>query len=160
MKKITESQFYMWRTLFAISHADNVVTDEEVRFMTDAMEDVPFTEEQKDILQDDISNPKDIVEMFEKISNNRDQAEFFKFARALVWVDGDYGEEEQEIMLKLKRMHIQNVSVDDLVGNNSLSLEDDDPIVSNISMDVPKVNNKKSIFFSFRDRFIKDKIQD
>lgn len=159
MPKITESQFYMWRTLFAISHADDIVTEEEVRFMTEAMEDVPFTEEQKDILQDDISNPKDIVEMFEKISSDRDQAEFFKFARVLVWIDGDYGEEEQEIMLKLKRLHIQNVNVDDLVGNNSLSLEDDD-IPSNISMDAPKVNNKKSIFFSFREKFIKDKIED
>ena len=159
MPKITESQFYMWRTLFAISHADDIVTEEEVRFMTEAMEDVPFTEEQKDILQDDISNPKDIVEMFEKISSDRDQAEFFKFARVLVWIDGDYGEEEQEIMLKLKRLHIQNVNVDDLVGNNSLSLEDDD-IPSNISMDAPKVNNKKSILFSFREKFIKDKIED
>lgn len=159
MPSITESQFYMWRTLFAVSHADDIVTEEEVRFMTEAMEDVPFTEEQKDILQDDISNPKDIVEMFEKISSDRDQAEFFKFARVLVWIDGDYGEEEQEIMLKLKRLHIQKVSVDDLVGNNSLSLEEDD-IPSNISMDAPKVNNKKSILFSFREKFIKDKIED
>ena len=44
-KTITESQFYMWRTLFAISHADNVVSDEEIRFMTEALEDLPFNAE-------------------------------------------------------------------------------------------------------------------
>lgn len=159
MSGITESQFYMWRTLFAIAHADNVVTDEEVRFMTEALEDIPFSEEQQKILKDDISEPKDIVEMFEKISSSKDQAEFFNFARELVWVDGDYGSEEQEIMLKLKRLHIQSVNVDDLVGNIGLQL-DSDSVSAPEKTDTGRVNNKKSIIYSFRDRFLKDKIQD
>lgn len=75
-KTVTESQFYMWRTLFAVSHADNIVTEEEMRFMIEALEDLPFSSEQREILSDDIVNPKDIVEMFGKISNNRDQAAF------------------------------------------------------------------------------------
>lgn len=160
MKPVTESQFYMWRTLFAISHADDIVTQEEIRFMTEALEDVPFSPEQQDILKDDITNPKDIVEMFSKISNNRDQAEFFKFARELVWIDGDYGAEEQEIMLKLKRLHIQDVDVDSLVGNVGLQLDVDEPDFGTDTSSSGKVNNKKSIIYSFRDRFLKDKIQD
>lgn len=125
-KTVTESQFYMWRTLFAVSHADNIVTEEEMRFMIEALEDLPFSSEQREILSDDIVNPKDIVEMFGKISNNRDQAAFFNFARELVWIDGDYGKEEQEIMLKLKRLHVESVDVDDLIGNVGLQLESDD----------------------------------
>lgn len=160
MKNITESQFYMWRTLFAVAHADNVVTQEEIRFMTEALEDVPFTPEQQDILKDDIANPKDIVEMFSKIEDHKDQAAFFKFARELVWVDGDYGEEEQEIMLKLKRLHIQDVNVDTLVGNVGLQLDTDEPDFGSSTPTTGRVNNKKSIIYSFRDRFIKDKIKD
>ena len=36
MKDITDSQFYMWRTLFAIVHVDDMVTEEEVHFMAEA----------------------------------------------------------------------------------------------------------------------------
>lgn len=158
MKEITDSKFHMWRTLFAMSHADDVVTEEEIRFMTEALEDIPFSVEQQEILKDDIATPKDIVEMFGKISDAKDQAEFFNFARELVWIDGDYGEEEQEIMLKLKRLHIQDVDVDDLVGNVGLQLETDEPDFSPKSTK-GRVNNKKSLIYSFRDKFLKEKIQ-
>ena len=160
-KTITESQFYMWRTLFAISHADNVVSDEEIRFMTEALEDLPFSEEQKEVLRDDIVNGQDIVEMFGKISNNRDQAAFFNFARELVWVDGDYGKEEQDIMLKLKRLHIENVDVDDLIGNVGLQLETDDDdrnFSGSGASSGGDGKNVKNIVYSFRERFLKDKI--
>ena len=160
MTQINESQFHMWRTLFAISHADDIVTEEEIRFMTEALEDVPFSPEQQDILKDDITNPKDIVEMFKKVTEPRDQAEFFKFARELVWVDGDYGKEEQEIMLTLKRLHIQDINVDDLIGNNSLSLEDEEPQFFDPDANESKVNNKKSILYSFREKFLKERIKD
>jgi hypothetical protein len=150
----------MWRTLFAISHADNVVSDEEIRFMTEALEDLPFSEEQKEVLRDDIVNGQDIVEMFGKISNNRDQAAFFNFARELVWVDGDYGKEEQDIMLKLKRLHIENVNVDDLIGNVGLQLEadEDDRNFSGSGASSGGGKNVKNIVYSFRERFLKDKI--
>ena len=46
MKDITDSQFYMWRTLFAIVHVDDMVTEEEVHFMAEALEDIPFTPDQ------------------------------------------------------------------------------------------------------------------
>ncbi len=160
---VNESQFYMWRTLFAISHADNVVSPEEIRFMTEAIEDVPFSEEQKDILKGDIFEGKDIVEMFEKISNGADQAAFFRFATDLVWVDGDYGEEEQAIMLKLKRLHLQSVNVDDLIGNINLELENDDErdfhaTKSSSQSQSGSRKDIKNIIYSFRDHFLKDKM--
>lgn len=130
MQGVSDSKFYMWRTLFAIAHADDVVTDEELRFMTEAIEDVGFSPVQKEILRKDISTPQDITEMFRKIEDTKDQAAFFKFARSIVWIDGDYGEEEQEIMLKLKREHVKNVNIDDLVGGLDIELEVDDQMAS------------------------------
>ena len=98
--------------------------------------------------------------MFGKISNNRDQAAFFKFARELVWIDGDYGKEEQEVMLKLKRLHIENVDVDDLIGNMGLQLESDDDdrnFSGSGSSSGESGRNVKNIVYSFRERFLKDK---
>lgn len=125
-KPITDSRFYMWRTLFSVAHADNVVTDEEIEFMAHILEDVDFTDEQTDILKDDIVNPKNVELMFQGVTDQKDRIEFFDFARDLVWVDGDFGSEEQSVMIKLQQQHINRVNVDDMMEQiATLQLEDD-----------------------------------
>ncbi len=114
---VSDSRFYMWRTLFAVAHADRVLTDEEIRFMVETLEDIPFSGQQRTVLEDDIRTPKDVMEMFVRVTDQKDQAEFFDLARELVWIDGDYGSEEQEAMLRLKKKHIGEVNVDNLVGS-------------------------------------------
>ena len=52
---VSESQFYMWRTLFAVAHADSIVADEEVAFMASVLNDINFTPEQTEVLKDDIT---------------------------------------------------------------------------------------------------------
>lgn len=130
-KTITDSRFYMWRTLFAVAHADNVVTDEEIEFMAHVLEDVSFTEEQTDTLKDDIANAKNVEFMFDGVTDINDRIEFFDLARDLVWVDGDFGSQEQSVMIKLQQKHIERADVDQLIqANSSLELEDD-PSVDN-----------------------------
>jgi uncharacterized membrane protein YebE (DUF533 family) len=147
----------MWRTLFAITHADGIVSNEEIRYMVEALEDIPFDDEQTKTLNDDIKTPKDPVEMFSRISDVRDQARFFQYARDIVHIDGEYGEAEQALLLKLKRLHLQNADVDQLIGNVALELEPETP--------APKVawppaqkkkGRKRDIVFSFRRRFLEN----
>ncbi len=126
-KPISDSRFYMWRTLFAVAHADNVVTDEEIEFMAHILEDVNFTDKQTDILKDDIVNPKNVELMFQGVTELNDRIEFFDFARDLVWVDGDFGSQEQSVMIKLQQEHMKRINVEDMMGNISLQLEDDAP---------------------------------
>lgn len=152
-KIVTESEFYMWRTLFAIAHADGHVTEEEVRFMAEAMEDVPFSLPQAEILKQDMRTPKDIIEMFTGVTDALDQARFFKFARELVWADGVYAHEEQNILLKLQQAHINSVNVDDLIGRIEMEFAPEDPPVK----DSGQRNRKRSprdIIFSFRQHFL------
>ncbi len=148
--RVTDSEFYMWRSLFALVHVDYRVTDEEVRFMAEALEDVPFSNEQRAVLEEDIKTPQDVVEMFSSISEPRDQAKFFNFAREIVWVDGDYGSEEQEVMLKLKEIHLKNAVVDDLIGFVDLELEDDSPAKSGAQ--APKRRSFSDILSAFTGR--------
>lgn len=122
---VTESEFYMWRTLFAIAHADNVLSNEEIRFMAEVLEDVPFSDEQRDTLNDDIYVVKNPSAMFEHITDPKDQARFFKHARELVWIDGDFADEEKEVMLKLTKTHLQTVDFDQLIGTIDMELEND-----------------------------------
>lgn len=121
---ISPSRFYMWRTLFALVHADGIVTDEEIKFMQDKLESVPFSDVQRHQLCMDMAQAQNIMQLFDQITGAADQAEFFNIARALVHIDGDYGSDERAVLLKLKERHIQSVNVDDLIGKMEIELED------------------------------------
>jgi uncharacterized membrane protein YebE (DUF533 family) len=154
---VTQSEFQMWRAVFALAHADGKVTDTEVRFMAEALEDISFSPEQKTVLMDDIKNPKNIFEMFKDIKNPKDQTRFFEFAHDIVWVDGDFGKEEQAIMLELQKIQLHQVNVDHLVGNVELELDDDRPRATQN----PEYNGnkKKKIVYLFRDKFLQEKVK-
>lgn len=156
---VTDSQFYMWRTLFAIAHADGVVTDEEVRFMAEALEDIPFSDEQMKTLNDDVRNAQGIEAMFAGIKDVKDQAVFFKLAHELVHIDGEYGLAEQSAILKLKEMHLQTANLDDLVGSVELELESDhdqEPVFKNTT----QKKTFKDVVHSFRDAFLASRFED
>lgn len=149
-KDLTESQFYMWRTLFAVAHADDRVSSEEVRYMAEVLEDVPFTESQRTILNADIKNPQDPEAMFAGITDLHDQAVFFKHASSLVHVDGHFGAEEQQILVKLQKLHLKKVNVDSLVGRIDLEFEDErEPA----NTELKKSGGLKDVIALFRDRF-------
>ncbi|MCB1680578.1 MAG: TerB family tellurite resistance protein [Rhodospirillales bacterium] len=153
---INESQFYMWRTLFAIAHADNILADGEIQYMAKVLEEVRFTFEQTETLKDDIKHPKDIEEMFAGISDVQDRILFFDLARELVWADGDFGEEEQSAIIKLKRAHFLKTDVDELIGKINLEFEDDrDSRPENEEYHYHSKHQRfRKTIFSFRDRFL------
>ena len=125
ISKLTESKFHIWRTLFAVAHADNIVTDEEVKFMVHVVDEVEFSDEQSEILKDDLHNAKNAEAMFMNITDQEDREQFFDLAHELVWVDGEFDEQEQTVMVKLHKMHIKSTNVDTLIGNVKLELEED-----------------------------------
>ena len=156
---VNPSRFFMWRTLFAIVHADNVVAQEEVQFMAHVLEGIQFTDVQTAILKDDIENPKDVNEMFEGITNVNDRVEFFEFARDLVWVDGDFGVEEQSVMVQLQKKHIASAQFEDLIGSVSLELEDDAPQTV-VAMPVKKKPHLQKMLSSFGEMFLGNRSND
>lgn len=152
---VSESRFYMWRTLFAVAHADNVVTDEEIEFMAHVLEDIDFSDQQTTILKDDIVNAKNIIEMFKGITTQEDRMKFFEFARDLVWVDGDFGSEEQSVMIKLAQMHFEKTNVDDLIGKITLELEDEPKEEVSDHDDDGHSSGLRHMLSAFKDRFLR-----
>lgn len=153
---ITDSQFYIWRTLFAVAHADNVVTDEEVKFMAHVMDEVDFSDEQSELLKDDLHNAKNAEEMFMHITNQKDREQFFDLARDLVWVDGDFDQQEQNVMVRLHKMHIKNVNVDTLIGNVELELEEDQTEQKQETSPKTKKGGFFDVISMFKNRFSND----
>lgn len=122
--QITDSRFYMWRAVFAMAHADNIVTPEEEKFMRDALETYPFSDHQKTVLENDMCFEADIWELFLKITDKHDKSDFFKYARLIVWCDGDYDEQEREILSKLKSSHFRSLSDEEMKREAQIVLDD------------------------------------
>ncbi|NCC21325.1 MAG: TerB family tellurite resistance protein [Alphaproteobacteria bacterium] len=111
-KKITESRFYMWRAIFAMAHADGIVTAEESEFMTEYLEHVDFSDAQRKILEEDMRSQQSVPDMFAKITEQSDRSQFFYFARLLAWCDGDFDAQEQAILDKLKVSHLAGLDME------------------------------------------------
>jgi len=122
---ISESRFHMWRAVFALSHADHVVTEEEQRFMSDVLVRERFSEEQKVVLQEDMKVPRDIPDLFVGIEEQEDRIRFFYFARLLLWCDGDFAAQEEKILTELQRLQVRTVNLQE-VSASGLHLENDE----------------------------------
>lgn len=101
---LSNSQFYMWRAVVAMAHADGVVTPHEVNFLQQSMKDLTLSAAQTEVLSQDIAVPQDIHAMFVEITDKRDQLNFFKLARILSWSDGDFDQQEEKIIQKLEKL--------------------------------------------------------
>ena len=123
-KGVSDSRFYMWRAIFALAHADSVITHEERSFMNDALNKVAFSDDQRRLLENDMEFAQNVADMFARVIDAEDRNKFFYFARMLVWSDGDFGAQEQKIMLALQKAQLKNIDVERAVKMVDLQLDD------------------------------------
>lgn len=122
---VSQSRFYMWRAIFALAHADHEVSDNEQGFMRDALKAESFSREQRRVLEQDIEVGQNPGDMFAKIAEQEDRSRFFYYARMLCWCDGHFDEQEQEIMQRLTRAHIENIDFPRLLESLDMELEEE-----------------------------------
>jgi len=93
-----DSEFYMWRALFAFAMADGELTAAELDLLHEYKEYVHFSAHQLQILHDDFLAPKHPEDMYKKITADEDKHRFCIMARALAWSEGDLGKQEERIL--------------------------------------------------------------
>lgn len=98
---IDESEFYMWRAVFAFTYVDNALSLEEQELLHSYLSKVPFSQEELNILKADLLNPKDVVGLYRKITKKEDKERFCILARAIVWCEGDMNAQERTILKKV-----------------------------------------------------------
>lgn len=121
---VSESKFYMWRAVFALAHADHIVTEEEQKFMVRILATEGFSEEQETILRQDMETAQEVGNMFLKVGDPEDRSQFFYFARMLLWSDGDFAQQEQKLLTELGKDHFKSVDFDHMLGTVDMELED------------------------------------
>lgn len=100
-QEISESRFNMWRAVVSMIHADGVVMPQEINCVLEYTRDIPFSEEQRRVIERDISLPQPVRELFARITSPRDREYFFHLARAVSWSDGDLDEREEALLREL-----------------------------------------------------------
>ncbi len=103
-KGISESEFAMWRAVFAFTFVDNTLSLEEQDLLQSYLATVPFSNQQRIILKEDLRDPKDVVSLYRKITNPEDKKKFCVLARAVVWCEGDITKQEAAILKKVSCM--------------------------------------------------------
>lgn len=116
----------MWRALFAISHADAVVSAEERSFMNRVLQEQPFNEAQRAILEQDIEQKQDVTALFARITDQHDRSQFFHYARTLVWADGDFGHQEQQILTRLQKEHFKSADFATFEDTQNFKLDEEE----------------------------------
>ena len=101
---ISDSRFNMWRAVTAMVHADSVVRPHEVNFIVENIRKLPLSDEQIEILSDDLQTPRDIEVSFREITAPRDREDFFHLARAIAWSDGDFDDREQALLDRIRSL--------------------------------------------------------
>ena len=98
---VPDSEFQMWRAVFAFSLVDNVLSIEEQEMLNSYKSMVPFSEQQLSIIRRDFERKQDVVALYNGITRQEDKKRFCVLARALVWTDGDIDEQEKKILKKV-----------------------------------------------------------
>jgi len=95
---VTDSEFYMWRAVFAFAFADGELSDPEHDLLNDYRGSVQFSPRQLEILKQDFANPQQVEHLFKRITAPEDKHRFCIMARALAWSEGDLDKQEERIL--------------------------------------------------------------
>lgn len=98
---LSDSEFHMWRALFAFAFSDNVMSDKEKEILRAYQAQTAFSPDQMAILRQDFAMPKDPGKMFAAITEHHHRVRFCALARALMWCDGDPERQEVEILRRV-----------------------------------------------------------
>lgn len=101
---VSNSEFNMWRAVFAFALVDNVLSIEEQDLLHSYLATVPFSPVELKTLRDDFNKKQDVEAMYKRITEQADKSRFCVFARALVWSDGDMDQQEASILKRVACM--------------------------------------------------------
>ncbi len=99
---VSTSKFYMLRCLVAMAHADGVICDEERAYLAVFMNRLPFTDEQRNIFENDMETSQDIETLLPHINDPKYRGQLPYFARIMAYKDGELHPNEEAL---LNRMH-------------------------------------------------------
>src|SRR5690606_1947724 len=132
-----QSKFNLWRACFSFCFVDGFLDEKELSWITDKLKTLPFTSDQVEILQKDLSNPPDIDTLLPFITRPADRGFLVNHLRILSKIDNDLSELEKHSISKIYDQIMKKIDITNL---NNLIAEDER--ASYHEDEVYKVDNK------------------
>lgn len=98
---VPDSEFSMWRSVFAFAFVDQILSIEEQELLRSYLSQANFSDRQINILREDLRDPPDLNQMYQRITETKDKKRFCVLARALAWCEGNIDHQEKEILKRV-----------------------------------------------------------
>jgi uncharacterized membrane protein YebE (DUF533 family) len=114
----SKSQFYMWRAVISIAHADGEIQAEERAYIARIISNLDrvygLTQEQKKAFTDDLVKPQKIEDMVKEIDEPQYRGMLITLGETIVWADGLVTEDEEAVLKKLHASQMSTLDADRL----------------------------------------------
>lgn len=110
----SHSKFYMLRCVIAMAHADGVVTEAEIAYISAIMNRIHLTPEQKQTLNDDLYNKQDVADLIREINDPTYRGQILYFARLMAFKDGNLSPSEQDLFDKIHTIVTDGLDMDNI----------------------------------------------
>ncbi len=141
MSTYNESKFHMWRACIGVVWVDGDLDANEENWVLEKIKNLNFTDEQREILKQDLKGSIDFPKIVSKITDKKDRAFLVHEIRVIGHLDDDYSSHEQELLNSWREFVLKGV---DLVELEKIIAEDEK--ASYHEDEVYKVHNKHSRF--------------
>lgn len=113
-KPVGTSQFYMWRCVVAIAHADGMVQAEEREYLNRIFGRMGLTADQRETFRQDIAAPQDIAALLAHINEPEWRGQLIYFAGLLARADGVLAPSEDQLIKKLHAGQMASLDMDQI----------------------------------------------
>jgi uncharacterized membrane protein YebE (DUF533 family) len=108
------SQFYMWRCVVALAHADGMVNAGERDYLNAVFGRMGLTPEQKAVLQGDMAAAQDIGQLLTHINEPEWRGQLVYFAGLLARADGTLDPQEDHLLKKLRADQMSGLDMEQI----------------------------------------------
>jgi len=112
---ISESKFQMWRGTIALAQVDNHVSKEEKLWLDQHLKKIPFTKEQREILQNDFEKGIKLDDILLNSLEPRERGMLVSFANTIFKRDG-LAPEEEVVLSQLTGQIMGDLKVEELTN--------------------------------------------
>ncbi len=124
-KPVGASQFYMWRCVVAIAHADGKVQAEEREYLGRIFDKMGLTAEQRETFRQDAETPQDIATLLAHINEPEWRGQLIYFAGLLARADGVLAPSEEQLIKKLRGDQMASLDMDQIRADVKKAVDDE-----------------------------------
>ena len=136
-----DSKFNMWRACIGAMWIDGNLDPREEKWITEKIENLKFTDEQREILRNDLKGKINFEEVLSKITDKKDRAFLAHQMRVIGHLDDVFSSKERELYEKWNKLVLGAVDLGELEGLVAIMERE-----SYSESEVYKEDNRHSVF--------------